>query len=299
MRIRSIKPEFWRSMDISSLDNWIDRFIFIGLWSYVDDNGVGIDRLSLITTDLFADDVERDPRETFARVSRGLQNLSEAGLIVRYSVAERSFLYITNWSKHQRIDKPNKSRYPDPTCDDAEIRESVARVSRESPEIPAPGTGEQGSSGTGEQRSRSSSSAMPPREDVDSLCSHLLDKITGNGGKATITEKWRNEARLLLDADKVELDVAHRLIDWCQDDPFWHTNILSMTKFRQQYQQLLLKARAQQRERPPGRTATGLTPREMEIARAELLKENPNQALLEHAGLGQSNHLRAIEGGAM
>ena len=153
--------------------------------------------------------------------------------------------------------------------------------------------------GSNSSSKNSSSSAMPPREDVDSLCSHLLDKITGNGGKATITEKWRNEARLLLDADKVELDVAHRLIDWCQDDPFWHTNILSMTKFRQQYQQLLLKARAQQRERPPGRTATGLTPREMEIARAELLKENPNQALLEHAGLGQANHLRAIEGGAM
>lgn len=247
MRIRSIKPEFWRSMDISSLDNWIDRFIFIGLWSYVDDNGVGIDRLSLITTDLFADDVERDPRETFARVSRGLQNLSEAGLIVRYSVAERSFLYITNWSKHQRIDKPNKSRYPDPTCDDAEIRESVARVSRESPEIPAPGTGEQGSSGTGEQGSRSSSSAMPPREDVESICGRLHDRIVANGSRATVSDAWRNEARLLLDRDARDIDEVLELIDWCQADDFWKSNILSMSKFRQQYDKLRLRRES---ERP-------------------------------------------------
>ncbi len=69
MRIRSIKPDFWRSEDISSL-RVEDRLLFIGLWSYVDDNGVGVDRDALIAADLFADDLSRDPRETLARVSR-------------------------------------------------------------------------------------------------------------------------------------------------------------------------------------------------------------------------------------
>ena len=41
MRIRTIKPEFWRSDDITAL-GWATRLLFIGLWSYVDDNGVGI-----------------------------------------------------------------------------------------------------------------------------------------------------------------------------------------------------------------------------------------------------------------
>ena len=45
MRIRSIKPEFWRSDDVNSMCIE-DRLLFIGLWSYVDDNGVGIDRHS-------------------------------------------------------------------------------------------------------------------------------------------------------------------------------------------------------------------------------------------------------------
>ena len=40
MRIRSIKPEFWTSDDITALAV-DDRLLFIGLWSYVDDNGVG------------------------------------------------------------------------------------------------------------------------------------------------------------------------------------------------------------------------------------------------------------------
>ena len=148
MRIRSIKPDFWRSQDISCLKDWNVRFIFIGLWSYVDDNGVGKDRVSLIAADLFADDLERDPRETFARVSEALATLSEAGRIVRYTVDGTDYLEIVNWSKHQRIDKPNKERYPASTSGDAVIRESVATSSRDIRETPAPGTEEQGNRGT-------------------------------------------------------------------------------------------------------------------------------------------------------
>ena len=44
MRIRTVKPEFWRSEDVSRLPV-ADRLLFIGLWSYVDDNGVGVDRV--------------------------------------------------------------------------------------------------------------------------------------------------------------------------------------------------------------------------------------------------------------
>ena len=52
MRIRSIRPEFWTSEDITSL-SWEQRLIYIGLWSYVDDNGVGRDNPKLIAADLF------------------------------------------------------------------------------------------------------------------------------------------------------------------------------------------------------------------------------------------------------
>ena len=144
MRIRSIKPEFWRSEDIADL-SIEDRLLFIGLWSYVDDNGVGRDDERIIVADLFA--LERDPRETFARVSRGLQTLFGRGLIERYTVSGRPFLHITTWETHQRIDRPNKARYPLPTSEDA----ILARPSRDPRDTLAPGTGEQGNRGTGEQ----------------------------------------------------------------------------------------------------------------------------------------------------
>lgn len=143
MRIRSIKPEFWRSDDISNLDIE-DRFLFIGLWSYVDDNGVGLDKLASIVADLFADDMMNDPRDTIARVSRGLQHLFEAGLIVRYEVDNTDYLSITNWEKHQRIDRPNKPRFPQHSNDSASIRDTLASVATND----ASGAGEQGSRGT-------------------------------------------------------------------------------------------------------------------------------------------------------
>ncbi len=157
MRIRSIKPEFWRSRDIANL-NWDARLVFIGLWSYVDDNGVGKDIDYDIIGDLFAADLVKDPRETVARVSRALASLSEAGLIYRYEFDGTPYLEIATWSRHQRIDKPGKPRYPshkmaepndsngsDP--DSRDCRESVARPHRDF-HARNRGTGEQGNRGT-------------------------------------------------------------------------------------------------------------------------------------------------------
>ncbi len=148
MRIRTIKPEFWTSEDVASLP-WEYRLLFIGLWSYVDDNGVGRDVDRLIASSLFP--LEEDPRDTLATVSRGLIWLDGQGLITRYTVEGRPFLHITAWGKHQRIDKPNNKRYEPPTSENAVIRDTLTTPSRDSRDTPAPGTGEQGNRGTGEQ----------------------------------------------------------------------------------------------------------------------------------------------------
>lgn len=148
MRIRTIKPEFWSSEDVAELD-WDTRLLYVGLWSYVDDNGVGRDVEKLIVAELFP--LEDDPRETLARVSRGLQTLSERGHITRYEVDGKPFLFVNAWDTHQRIDKPAKARYSRPTSENAPIRESVAKPSRECRDTLAPGTEEQGNRGTEEK----------------------------------------------------------------------------------------------------------------------------------------------------
>ncbi|MGO1699871.1 MAG: hypothetical protein ACTHZD_16130, partial [Micrococcaceae bacterium] len=96
------------------------------------------------------------------------------------------------------------------------------------------------------------SSAIPDRRpDVDSLCSRLADHIEANGSKRpTIGKAWHDAARLLLDRDERPVVEAERLIDWCQQDEFWRSNILSMPKFRQQYDQLKLKAGPAAKPRP-------------------------------------------------
>ena len=84
-------------------------------------------------------------------------------------------------------------------------------------------------------------SAPPLREDVELLCNRLRDRIIANGAKAKITDAWRREARLLLDSDGRDLTQALRVIDWCQQDSFWKSNVLSMPKFREKYDQLRLR----------------------------------------------------------
>jgi hypothetical protein len=148
MRIRSILPDFWRSEDIEALD-WHHRLIFISLWSYVDDNGVGRDNARLITSDVFP--LSRDPRETLARVSNALDALENGGQIVRYQVGGRPYLFIAQWDLYQRVDRPGKERYPRPTSENTRPRETLATPSRDTRETHAPGEGEKGRRGEGEK----------------------------------------------------------------------------------------------------------------------------------------------------
>jgi hypothetical protein len=150
MRIRGTKPEFWKSRRISSV-SWDARLVLKGLESYVDDNGVGVDDIELIVTDVFPRDMFASPRETVARVSEAISELFHAGLVHRYEARGDQLLYIAFWESAQRIDKPGKGRNPRPDgtfeYKESEIRESVASP----PVTLAPVTEEQGNRGTGEK----------------------------------------------------------------------------------------------------------------------------------------------------
>ncbi|MDX3214543.1 hypothetical protein PV318_03155 [Streptomyces sp. ME02-6991-2B] len=88
-----------------------------------------------------------------------------------------------------------------------------------------------------------SADTQPVRDDVERLCTHLADRIEANGSKRpTIGQTWRTAARLLLDRDGRTEDQVHAAIDWCQADPFWRSNVLSMPTLRKQYDRLRLAA---------------------------------------------------------
>ena len=248
MRIRTIKPEFWRSDDIAAL-SLEDRLLFIGLWSYVDDSGIGEDKLASICADLFAPDLEENAPEVFARVSGGLRTLSERGLIYRYVAEGRRYLYVSSWRQHQRIDKPTKSRYPAPDkgeCPDSgSLPGGFAEDSRRIPEKVPAGTGEQGNRGTGEKES---SSELRP--DVEAMLDYLDGRIVACGVRTppSRTKKNRDAARLMIDRDRYDQHEMRQVIDWATSNQFWATNIGCASKLREKYEtlrgQMNQKARA-------------------------------------------------------
>lgn len=175
MRIRSTKPEFWRSKTIALLD-WDTRLVLKALESYVDDNGVGKDSVVIFCADAFPHDLANSP-EVCAKVSRSLSRLAEMNIIVRYVLSGEELVYVRHWRQWQYIDKPKQGRYPRPDgtmnyrdavnesigaghsaagSDNREVspepREDFAKTSRKPPEeCPQIQSGEQGNRGTGEQ----------------------------------------------------------------------------------------------------------------------------------------------------
>ena len=260
MRIRSIKPEFWSSPDIAALSD-SDRLLFIGLWSYVDDHGRGRDDVALIVAALFPHDMVANPLDTVAKVRDGLARLSEADLILRYTVASRTYFLVTGWSKHQRVDKPKASRIPAPEEEGtttfpqndanretvATIRDTVATP----PDILAPGTGEQGNSeAIGDADLRA---VEDPRPDVDAVCDAMAASVQRRTGRTPrVTAAWRTQARLMIDRDGRTVEEITRIIDWAEGNDFWRANVLSVPKLRQKFDTLRLQA-----QRPQGRPQGG------------------------------------------
>ena len=139
-RIRSIKPEFFTSETIAALP-LSARLTFIGLWTYVDDNGVGLDNELLITAAIWP--LERDNLETLARTREDIASLSRAHLVSRYRDSRKGYLHVTSWGEHQKVDHPRKPRYPLPgeaavvvqlASANGSVDEDLATDSRESRE---------------------------------------------------------------------------------------------------------------------------------------------------------------------
>jgi len=109
------------------------------------------------------------------------------------------------------------------------------------------------------KKARSKPDDGVPREDVERVCAHLADRIEGNGSKRpSITRTWRDEARLMLDNDGRPEENVHKAIDWCQDNAFWHSKIMSMPKLREKYDQLRLQADQERKQRAGGNGHGGM-----------------------------------------
>lgn len=98
-------------------------------------------------------------------------------------------------------------------------------------------------------QSSSSSSRLAARRDsgdVVGLCVRLAGRMRINDERAKVAPDsiaWRDPMRLLLDRDRRTIEDVERVIDWCQTDEFWRSNILSPAALRRQFPRLLLAMR--------------------------------------------------------
>ena len=107
MRIRTIKPEFWESESLGTVSRDA-RLLFIGLFTCCDDSGRTRASSRLLASRLFPYD------EDSIRLLPGwLKELEQKKCIRLYEVDGQSYLDIPNWLKHQKIDKPSKSKLPE------------------------------------------------------------------------------------------------------------------------------------------------------------------------------------------
>lgn len=106
-RIRTIKPEFWGDEKLA-LEAPLTRLVFLGLVSQADDAGRLIDNVKFLDGLLFplTDDTSREALDRLARIGRILRYSSESG---------QRLIQITNWAKHQKVDKPSLYTLPAPT----------------------------------------------------------------------------------------------------------------------------------------------------------------------------------------
>jgi hypothetical protein len=101
LRIRQVKPDFWRDVRLSDLSD-TDRLVYIGLWMEADDTGWFREDVAEIATDLYPYQ-SRGTREK--KVSAALDRLRQHGRIQGHPCGHS---YLPTLTKHQRLASPEK-----------------------------------------------------------------------------------------------------------------------------------------------------------------------------------------------
>jgi len=107
-RIRSIKPEIWRSRHVMNLSRDA-RLLFVGLITQADDHGRGLADPKQIKADIFpGDDV------TGADIAAWLAECVAQFLVVTYDGGDKfgEIYQLVGWAEHQKINHPGGPKYP-------------------------------------------------------------------------------------------------------------------------------------------------------------------------------------------
>ena len=245
-RIRTIKPDFFENEKINAVSVGT-RFVAVGLISAADDRG-RMRRLPALRTHVFphGDISER-------QFDRAVDEIVATGFVWQYEVDGKSYLWLPNFWKHQRINRPSESDlppHPDDPLGDLPVKEALAEFTERSRNTHGGFSEHSVSPHGGLITSRAGARSVPfpgvEVEQLQRLCDRLAERIRANDPKADPkpdSERWLTDMRLLVADRKGDVEEVERLIDWCQADGFWRSNVLSPGKLRAKFTQLLLRAK--------------------------------------------------------
>lgn len=166
-RIRTIKPDFFRSPDVSQVDFPV-RIFYQALWCWADDFGIGETNLNGLLGFAFPDSdgfSAHDVRRFCADCARHFG-------VTFYTVRGRHFYAVATWEKHQKLEKrTDRRKNPPPDDPDSTPDLRIYDCAESAPNIPrksgaesgeyGAGTGEQGNRGTEEISSAAPAGAAP------------------------------------------------------------------------------------------------------------------------------------------
>jgi len=123
-RIRTVKPEFWEDEVVGLLPRDA-RLLFISTFNMADDEGL----LRWTPAYIKAQTFMYDDDLNLKHVESLMGMLADAGLVFPYigGVARQQMAVVVNFRKHQRINRPQKSKLPPPSLGNHKVREMYAR----------------------------------------------------------------------------------------------------------------------------------------------------------------------------
>jgi hypothetical protein len=117
-RIRSVKPEYWKDEKLPQRlpgpRGRDARLLNIALWNFCEDHGVMRGNPAYVKGEVFPYDDDLTTQD----IAEFLLGLEASGSIVRFEREGQTYLWVRNFKKHQRIDKPSKTSLPEPSAEE-------------------------------------------------------------------------------------------------------------------------------------------------------------------------------------
>ncbi|MEN3130828.1 phage replisome organizer N-terminal domain-containing protein [Bacillus cereus] len=171
-------------------------------------------------------------------------------------ITDHNFIFISNWEKHQNIDGMEKIRLQTAK----RVRKHREKKEQEQLALEGEnnkrdvtlhvthGNATEEDKELEEDKDEDIKNIKPSRHKYE-ICDmkaakYLFEKIKENNLKQkepSSFDSWANNVRLMRERDNRTLQEIKDVIDWCQNDSFWKSNILSTAKLRQQFDQLYMK----------------------------------------------------------